>query len=143
MKETLINKINNSLWWHVPPRDPEAYKKRGKFFASTFNQAEFYGRPNDVPEKVSISNPLYGFSEFEIVKVLFPDETVAEFETFLSAGSDYKESWYEERIRWDAKMYRKAREMGYDAIVLFGSNGRKYLEKNRKPHSIELNLLNV
>ena len=51
--------------------------------------------------------------------------------------------WYEQRVNLDALMYRKAQQIGYDAIVLIASNGKKYLEKNRKPHSIELNLLCV
>ena len=72
IKDILIEKINKSEWWHVPPRDRDAYKKRGKFFASTYKQAEFYGRPNDVPEKVLISNPIFGFSKVEILRSLFP-----------------------------------------------------------------------
>lgn len=71
IKNVLIEKINNSEWWHVPPQDPEAYKKRGKFFASTFLQAEFYGKPNDNSEKINIKNPIFGFSEFEILEQLF------------------------------------------------------------------------
>ena len=63
LKKVLINKVNSSYWWHVTPRDPNAYKKRGKFLASTYTQAEFYGRPNIEPENVEISNPIFGFSE--------------------------------------------------------------------------------
>ena len=63
IRRTLINKINSSLWWHVTSSDPSAYKKRGKFFMSTYQQAELYGRPNDIPDKVLITNPVYGFSE--------------------------------------------------------------------------------
>lgn len=144
-KQILINKVNNSWWWHVPPQDKEAYKKRGKFLASTFAQAEFYGRPNNTPEKVSISNPLYGFSEREVIETLFSAKVVAEYEAFAqeTLNDNSKKSWYEHRIEWDARMHQKAREMGYDAIVLLSPDGRKYLEKNRKPHSIELNMLNT
>lgn len=142
MEAILVNKINNSLWWHVPPKDLSAYKKRGKFLASTFKQAEFYGRPNDVPEKVSVANPICGFSEIEIVKRLFSAKVVEEYKKYVS-GADHCADWYEKRIEWDARIYRKARGKGYDAVVLLASNGRKYLKKNRKPHSIELNLLNV
>ena len=74
IKRVLIDKINKSEWWHVSPRDPNAYSKRGKFLASTYQQAEFYGRPNDIPEKVRISNPVYGFSEIEILKKLFQNK---------------------------------------------------------------------
>ena len=65
IKTILIDKINKSAWWHVNPQDVDAYKKRGKFLASTYAQAEFYGRPNDVSEKVSITNPIYGCSKLK------------------------------------------------------------------------------
>ena len=119
----------------MTPSDPDAYLKRGKFLASTYFQAEFYGRPNDIPNKVQIKNPLYGFSEKEILKRLFP--------------SDWKgmmlddDCGYEARIALDVLLFRKAKELGYDAIVLIASNGMKYLKKNYKPHSMELNLLHV
>ena len=135
-KKILINKINQSLWWHVTPKDPKAYKKRGKFFASTYTQAEFYGRPNDFPEKVEIKNPVYGTSERKILKILFPTEYRS-----LMSGVEYDDKeWYDRRIKLDSKMYQKAKKLGYDAIVLLGNNGEQYLKKNKKPHSIELNL---
>lgn len=40
--EKLIAHVNRKDWWHVPPRDPSAYSKRGKFFASSFREAEFW-----------------------------------------------------------------------------------------------------
>lgn len=134
-KTILIEKINKSVWWHVTPKDVNAYKKRGKFLASTYKQAEFYGRPNDIPEKVSISNPVYGCSEIEILKSLFPKN----YKKLFSKISD-DVGGYVSRISLDAKMFKKAKKMGYDAIVLLGSNGVEYLLRNRKPHSIELNL---
>jgi hypothetical protein len=71
LKDVLIQKINAGEWWHVTPQDPDAYKKRGKFLASTYLQAEFYGRPKLDPERVEIKNPVFGFSENEILKQLF------------------------------------------------------------------------
>lgn len=136
IRKVLIDKINQSLWWHVTPKDSSAYDKRGKFFSSTYTQAEFYGRPNDIPEKVMISNPIYGSSEIEILKSLFPNE----YEDLYGPVSKEDRSWYKRRINLDSKMYKKAKSVGYDAIVLLGANGEKYLTKNRKPHSIELNL---
>ncbi|MFA5858898.1 MAG: hypothetical protein WC955_07510 [Elusimicrobiota bacterium] len=135
-KNILIKKINQSIWWHVTPRDPDAYKKRGKFLASTYQQAEFYGRPNDIPEKVNITNPVYGTSETNILKILFP----MNYKKLCLSDLDDRKDWYKRRITLDAKMYKKAQKMGYDAIVLLGSSANKYLMKNRKPHSIELNL---
>ena len=138
IKEVLTDKINKSEWWHVPPQDPKAYKKRGKFLASTYQQAEFYGRPNDVPDKVFITNPIYGFSEKEIIAQLFPgNDNDFLLDSLENGGS------YQERIELDAAMFKKAKFLGHDAIVLMIEAGRKELERNRKPRSIELNLLNV
>lgn len=47
--EKLVASVNRKSWWHVPPVDPDAYLKRGKFLASSFEAAEFYGRPLDEP----------------------------------------------------------------------------------------------
>ncbi len=134
--QILINKINQSLWWHVTPQDPNAYKKRGKFLASTYLQASFYGRPNDIPEKVNISNPVCETSEMKILKILFPTD----YKKLDISHTGYGAGCYEERINLDSKMYKKAKSLGYDAIVLLGSNAKKYLMKNRKPYSIELNI---
>jgi hypothetical protein len=54
--QKLVEHINRKNWWHVTPVDPLAYQKRGKFLASTYSDAEFYGRPNDEPEKVFYQN---------------------------------------------------------------------------------------
>jgi hypothetical protein len=137
IQQVLINKINTSYWWHVPPRDKDAYKKRGKFLASTYMQAEFYGRPNNEPEKVAIANPIWSDSEIDILARLFPDSYQEKYERVVSCvHSDY----YQNRIDLDAQMHRRAKELGYDAIVLLGSSGIKELRKNRKPRSIELNV---
>lgn len=37
-----------------------SYEKRGRFLASSFADAEFYGRPNHVPERVTIASPVVG-----------------------------------------------------------------------------------
>jgi len=137
IKQVLIHKINTSYWWHVTPQDPDAYRKRGKFFASTYKQAEFYGKPNNVPEKVKILNPLWSDSEIDIIKVLFPDSYQEKYKSVSSPESTY---YYKNRITLDGQMHKQAKEMGYDAIVLLGATGIKELERNRKPRSIELNL---
>ena len=43
--QRMVSHINRKAWWHCPPLDPEAYFKRGKFYASSFAECEFYGRP--------------------------------------------------------------------------------------------------
>jgi len=137
IRQILVDKINKSLWWHVAPSDPNAYKKRGKFLASTFNQAAFYGRPNDEPERVKISNPLWGVSEQDILKILFPSNYEELYKSVTNIG---EATWHKKRIALDAKMYQGAKRMGYDAIILLTKNAIKDLEANRKPRSIELNL---
>ena len=140
IKEILVDKINRSEWWHVLPQDPNAYNKRGKFLASTYRQAEFYGRPRDISERVFISNPVYGFSEKEILDQLFPGNDNG---CLLDKFEEERNNWYQERIELDAKMFKRAKSLGYDAIVLIERTGREKLERSRKPHSIELNLVNV
>jgi len=137
MKNILIEKINQSLWWHVPPKNPNAYKKRGRFLASTYLQAEFYGRPNIEPERVTIKNPVFGFSENEILKRLFNPAELSSIGNMENIESNF----YKKRIALDAKMCRKARILGYDSIVLMTLQGEKALQRGRKPNSIELNLL--
>src|SRR5277367_3918178 len=56
--QKVIKHVNRKNWWHVPPVAPDAYAKRGKFLASSFTEAEFWGRPLDTPQRVKVSRPL-------------------------------------------------------------------------------------
>src|SRR5258708_6330067 len=105
LAEKLIAHVNRKEWWHVPPRDPSAYSKRGKFFASSFREAEFWGRPLDEPQKVKISCPLVG-DEMTIEKRLF-GKRVSREDVSLN-----------ERWALDARMRKAALARGYDSIVL-------------------------
>lgn len=40
--DKLVAHVNRKQWWHVPPVDPAAYKKRGKFYSVSFKEAEFW-----------------------------------------------------------------------------------------------------
>ena len=142
LKDSLIRKINTGKWWHVTPRDSDAYKKRGKFFASTYLQAQYYGKPTDVPEKVTINNPVFGFSEEQIWKQLIP--SYKDNKLMMDLLNDTNdENWYERRITVDAMMFSAAKKLGYDSVILICQSGYEALLKNRKPRSIELNLLDV
>ena len=99
LKGFLIQIINAGEWWHVTPRDSDAYKKRGKFLASTYLQAEFYGRPKLEPERVEIKNPIFGFSENEISKQLFKSTEL----NLLEDTENAKKDFYQKRIVLDAK----------------------------------------
>jgi hypothetical protein len=134
-KDKLLARINRKDWWHVPPSDPEAYQKRGKFLASTFREAEFWGRPLDTPVHVSITNPIIG------------DEPTIETE-LLGAPTRPPDLASPKLLEWrwklDAKLKKAATAKGYDAIVLLSPSGyAKFVAEGRIPLSIELNVLDV
>jgi hypothetical protein len=127
----LLTRINRKPWWHVPPMDAAAYSKRGKFLASTYKEAEFYGRPNDKPERVLISSPLVGTNQ-TIERRLF-GKTIS-FENFP----------VQKRFALDARMKREALRRGYDSIVLMSERGFKRFRATGKiPLTIELNVLDL
>jgi hypothetical protein len=126
--DRLVAHVNQKSWWHVPPRDPSAYQKRGKFLASSFRDAEFWGRPLDEPQKVCIAKPLIG------------DEETIEKSLFGKRMSD-EDIEMEERFKLDAKIKKAALAKGYDSIVLMASKAFMELKKTGKlPRSLELNI---
>lgn len=131
--EKMIAHINKKDWWHCPPSDLDAYRKRGKFFASSFREAEFWGRPLDEPQRVIVSNPLIG------------DEDSIEVELFGQsmpeprAGSAKVLEW---RWKLDKRMKKAALTKGYDAIVLLTPKAfTTCCQQGKIPRSIELNIL--
>ncbi len=124
-----MNHVNRKQWWHVPPVDPDAYRKRGRFLASSFAEAEFYGRPLDEPQKVSIANPLIG-DEQAISKALgIPPQ---------DDGMTLKQI-----AAHDAKWRDAARKKGYDAILLMSPKCfAEWKAVGKIPRSLELNILN-
>lgn len=128
-RRKLIALVNRKQWWHVQPRNPEAYRKRGKFLASSYREAEFWGRPLIDPISVSISNPLIG------------DETRIERQLFGRRVSR-RDLEMEQRWRLDARIKRAALALGYDAILLMAPQGFARFSSNGKPpRSMELNIL--
>lgn len=127
----LVKYVNRKDWWHVTPVDPLAYKKRGKFFSSTYARAEFWGRPNDVPEKVCIKKPLVGDANTVEVRLL---GKVKGFDG-MSIHS---------RLALDARMKRIALHKGYDSIIVLAETGLKRFRKEGKiPRNIELNVVDL
>jgi hypothetical protein len=121
--------VNRKQWWHVPPRDPDAYRKRGKFLASSYREAEFWGRPLMDSIGVSISNPLIG------------DEALIERKLFGHRVSRQDLSM-ERRWKLDAAMKRAALALGYDSILLMASQRfAKFRSNGQPPRSMELNVL--
>jgi len=132
-RDKMLARINRKDWWHVPPADPSAYRKRGKFLASTFREAEFWGRPQDTPIHVCIRNPIIG------------DEPAIEAE-LLGTPSQYPAEGSSKLLQWrwkrDAMLKNAAQAKGYDSIVLMSQSAYAKLAKAGKiPLSLELNLL--
>jgi hypothetical protein len=127
----IIGHVNRKVWWHVPPQDSTAYRKRGKFLSSTFKEAEFWGRPLDEPQCVCIERPLVGDEE-TIEKKLF-GKLVSTINITL-----------DERWKLDARIKRAARAGGYDSILLMSRKAFcKFKASGKAPRSLELNVLRV
>jgi hypothetical protein len=129
-REKLIERVNRKAWWHVPPRDPEAYSKRGKFYASTFTMAELYGRPNDHPERVRVERPLVG-----------DEKTISRV---LGIPPQHAGMTLEEIAKHDARWRNAALAKRYDSIVLMAPKAfARFRAGGSLPLSLELNALSV
>ena len=129
--QKLIRHINRKAWWHVPPMDPRAYEKRGKFLASSFGEAEFYGRPHDIPERVTIAAPVIG-DDRHIESTL-----IGRVESALHMSVP-------KRLALDAKLRRAALRRGFDSIVLLTSKSFQALRSSGAiPRSIEFNIVDL
>ncbi len=127
----LVRHVNRKAWWHVPPMDPRAYKKRGKFFASSFGEAEFYGRPEDVPARVAICAPIIGDDRY------IEMELIGRVESSPNMGVP-------KRLALDAKLRRAALQKGFDSIVLLTTKDFQALWRSGAiPRSIELNVIDL
>ncbi len=125
----MIAFVNRKSWWHVLPRDANAYRKRGKFLASSFKDAEFWGRPLDEPERVAIVRPLIG-DEGKIECMLF------------GRKASHEDFSLDQRWRLDAKMRRAALSRGYDSIVLMSPSAfARWNSTGQLPRDLELNVL--
>jgi len=128
--QRLIAHVNRKQWWHVPPQDPNAYSKRGKFYSATYREAEFYGRPDDNPEKVRVERPLIG-DEKAISRV-------------LGIPPQHDGMTLEEIAEHDARWRNAALAKGYDSIVLIVPKAfAEFKASGKLPRSVELNILNV
>jgi hypothetical protein len=126
--DRLVAHLNRKNWWHVPPVDSDAYKKRGKFLASSFEAAEFYGRPLDEPQKVTISRPIVG-----------DERTIARV---LRIPPQYEGMTLEQIAVHDAKWRNAALKKGFDAILLMAPKCfAEWKAVGKIPRSLELNVL--
>ncbi len=126
--EGFVKAVNKKDWWRTAEPSQEAIAKRGLFLASSYKEAEFYGRPSDEPQKVNIINPLIGDEAF--IAKTFGEEVLSE------------EGGLEGRFAQDERFATRARELGYDAIALMTPKGyQEFLKTGKIPRSIELNVL--
>lgn len=133
--QKLVAHISRKRWWHVPPLDPTAYQKRGKFLASSYGEAEFYGRPLDEPQRVTIANPLIGDEEAICLSL---------FGKVMSVPEPEERNFVKERLALDARLKHAALAEDHDSIVLMHPRTFCVFKKTGKiPRSIELNVLNL
>jgi hypothetical protein len=126
--DKLVAYVNRKNWWHVPPVDPDAYKKRGKFYSVSFAAAEFWGRPLDEPERVAISKPLIG-DEKRIAKT-------------LGIPPQHDDMTLKQIAAHDAKWRNAAMKKGFDSIVLMAPKRFvRWKAVGKIPPSLELNVL--
>jgi hypothetical protein len=128
--EKVVKHINRKKWWHVPPTDPNAYSKRGEFLASSFAEAEFWGRPLDEPEKVTIAKPLVG-----------DERTISKA---LGVAPQDDEIRLEQMATHDAVWRNVALKKGFDSILLMAPKCfAEFKATGKLPRSLELNILRV
>jgi hypothetical protein len=126
--ERLIAFVNRKNWWHVPPVNPKAYSKRGKFLASSFGEAEFWGRPLDKPQKVIVAKPLIG-DERTISRV-------------LRIPPQHDDMTLKQIAAHDALWRNAAVKKGFDSIVLMAPKCfSEWKMRGKIPRSTELNIL--
>jgi hypothetical protein len=126
--EKLTAFVNRKNWWHVPPIDPNAYRKRGRFLASSFEAAEFYGRPLDEPQRVIVT------------KLLIGDERT--ISSVLRIPPQYDGMTLKQIAAHDALWRNAALRKGFDAIVLMAPKCfTEWKASGKIPRSLELNIL--
>lgn len=130
--KTIADKINKRVWWRTVIVDRDAISERGLFLASSFRDAEFYGRPRDKKFRVKIEKPLIGTSEI-IEKKLFGEKKF-----------DWEKINISEIMATEKRIKKVAEKLGYDSIAYFLSKKeyQNYQVNGRMPVHIELTVFN-
>lgn len=120
-----VEQLNSKQWWRTAIND-DAIKSRGLFLSSTYEGAEFYGKPINTPFKVNVKNPLIG-DEISIMNTL---------------GINFVDpSTIQERFDLDKQMRDVGVKKGYDSIALISRNSfNQYKKTGQLPNDIELNV---
>jgi hypothetical protein len=128
--EKAVRHVNRKNWWHVPPTKPNGYGRRGKFFASSFAEAEFWGRPLDEPQRVTIAKPLVG-DGLTISKA-------------LGVPPQHDDMPLDQIAEHDAVWRNAALKKGFDSILLMAPKCfARFKATGKLPRSLELNVLRV
>lgn len=126
-RKKLIQRVNRKTWWRTCLPSKKAIHDRGLFFASSFEEAEFYGRPLDTPFRVRIKNPIIG--HFCHIQKQLLGNTV-ELDDTISGIFTH-----------DGLLKERAQQQGFDSIIVISESGhKKYCLENRLPRSMELNV---
>ncbi|OGP64101.1 MAG: hypothetical protein A3K22_02290 [Deltaproteobacteria bacterium RBG_16_42_7] len=138
---TLTEQINKRNWWHSPPADKKAYRKRGIFLASSYKECEFYGRPLNKPIKVSVSNPLVDTEE-NVIRLLFGDDS-PQMSAHMALKAGGAREPLKVRFKLDKDLFSAAKGNNYDAIAIVTEKGLEKVRNCRLPKSVELNVLDI
>lgn len=127
-RDRLINCVNHKAWWRTHLPSKQAIRERGLFLASSFREAEFYGRPLDIPFRVKVRNPLVG--------------SFAYIERRLLGNCTPSVDTVGQIFARDKLMKVRAEALGFDSIVTLSERGYfRYKRENVVPRLMELNVL--
>ena len=138
---TFADQLNKRKWWHSPPADKAAYKKRGIFLASSYKECELYGRPLNEPIRVRVFNPLVGTEE-NIISLLFGN-TSRQIADYVSMLNGTAREPLKVRFKLDNDLFKTAKSRNYDSIAIISEKGIEKIKKCKLPKSVELNILNI
>jgi hypothetical protein len=138
---TLADQLNKRKWWHSPPVDKSAYKKRGVFLASSYKECEFYGRPLNEPIKVNVSYPLVD-TEKNIIRFLFGDNS-SQMSAYIALINGTAKEPLKVRFKLDRDLFKAAKNKNYDAIAVVTEKELEKVKNKKLPRSIELNVLDA
>lgn len=138
---TFAEQINKRKWWHSPPSDKKAYKKRGMFLASSYKECEFYGRPLVELIRVDVSNPLVD-TEKNIIRFLFGDNS-PQMMIFNSLINNTASNPLKARFKLDADLFSSAKKNKYDAIAVITAKCFEKIKNHKLPKSVELNIIDI
>lgn len=117
----------------MEPMDEASEERRGRFYSSSFDEAEFYGHPGD-PECVIVNAPLIGDNLY-IEMSLFGSNPSCNF-----GKTEGLDAMLKERYALDARIKKAAVAEGFDSVALLTPRAWiQFLQKGTMPRSIELN----